>query len=53
MRFMVWNTEMQKYECSHCSWKQAILADCSDPAEKLELEFQTHRCEEYLQKAAA
>lgn len=53
MRFMVWNTETQRYECSGCGWRQALCADCSDPAERLEMEFLNHRCEEYLREAAA
>ena len=53
MRFMVWNTETQKYECSVCRWKQSICADCNDPAERLEHDFDTHVCEQHQQKAAA
>ncbi|HWB32473.1 MAG TPA: hypothetical protein VG714_04805 [Acidobacteriaceae bacterium] len=53
MRFLTWNTETQKYECSECCWKEALCADCNDPAERLELNFQGHRCEEHQRKAAA
>jgi hypothetical protein len=52
MRFMVWNAEMQRYECRECRWQQALCAACNDPAEKLELEFQAHRCEDHQKKAA-
>jgi hypothetical protein len=53
MRFLVWNTERKFYECSDCHWKQALCADCNDPAEKLELQFTMHRCVEYQRKSAA
>lgn len=53
MRFLVWNTEMQKYECSDCRWKQALNPESSDPAERLEHEFAAHNCEEHQRKAAA
>ncbi len=53
MRFLVWNTEMQKYECSDCRWKQALNPESSDPAERLEHEFAAHSCEEHQRKAAA
>lgn len=46
------DTETQKYQCSDCRWKQALCADCNDPAEKLELEYQAHRCEDHGSKAA-
>ncbi len=53
MRFLVWNGDRQKYECSECSWKQALRTDCSDPAERLEMQFDQHSCEEHQRKAAA
>jgi hypothetical protein len=53
MRCLVWNTEMQKYECSDCRWKQALNPESSDPAERLEHEFAAHNCEEHQRKAAA
>ena len=53
MRLMVWNNEIQKYECSECCWKESICADCNDPAERLELLFDAHICEQHQQKAAA
>jgi hypothetical protein len=53
MRFLVWNTEMQKYECSDCRWKQALNPESNDPAERLEHEFAAHNCEEHQRKAAA
>ena len=53
MRLLVWNTERQMYECSDCRWIQALCSDCSDPAEKLEIEFDAHRCEEHQRKIAA
>lgn len=52
MRLLEWNTETQMYECSECRWRQALNTEASDPAEKLEREFEMHRCEEYQQKAA-
>lgn len=52
MRFLVWNTETKQYDCSECSWKQALSAASNDPAERLELEFQSHRCEDFQRKAA-
>ena len=53
MRTMIWNTETQAYECNACQWEQAICTNCSDPAERLELDFSLHRCEEYRERAAA
>ena len=53
MRFLVWNSEMQKYECSDCRWKQALNPESNDPAERLEHEFAAHNCEEHQRKAAA
>lgn len=53
MRFLLWNTETQKYECTECSWRQALCSESNHPAERLELEFQTHRCEEHQRKSAA
>jgi hypothetical protein len=53
MRFMIWNTEMQTFECNECRWHQALCTDCSDPAERVEMEFNLHRCEEHQQRSAA
>ena len=53
MRFLVWNGDTQKYECSECRWKQALSTDSSDPAERLEMQFDAHACEEHQRKAAA
>jgi hypothetical protein len=53
MRFMIWNTKMQVFECNVCRWSQALSPDSNDPAERLELEFSLHRCEEHRRKSAA
>jgi len=53
MRFFNWNTETRTYKCTECEWEQVLDRRYSYPAERLEIEFKTHRCKDFPRRLVA